>query len=77
MDRHSLTTDAVVSVLVLLITVLNVDHIARRRQLRERERVTAAQAMIDAGRPLLSTLNLAQLRAVEGGDDTGDLARGA
>jgi hypothetical protein len=43
---HALTTSAIVSVLVLLITVLNVDRIARRRQARERAQVTAAQAAI-------------------------------
>jgi hypothetical protein len=43
---HALTTSAIVSVLLLLITVLNVDRIARRRQARERAQVTAAQAAI-------------------------------
>ena len=43
---HPFTTAAIVSVLVLLITVLNVDRVARRRQQRERSRVIAAQAAI-------------------------------
>ena len=43
---HPFTTAAIVSVLVLLITVLNVDRVVRRRQLRERSRVIAAQAAI-------------------------------
>jgi hypothetical protein len=46
LSGHALTTSAIVSVLVLLITVLNVDRIARRRQARERAQVTAAQAAI-------------------------------
>jgi hypothetical protein len=44
--EHPLATSAIVSVLVLLVTVLNVDRIARRRQLRERAQVIAAQAAI-------------------------------
>jgi hypothetical protein len=44
--EHALFTSAIVSVLVLLITVLNVDRVARRRQLRDRSRVIAAQAVI-------------------------------
>jgi hypothetical protein len=44
--EHALFTSAIVSVLVLLITVLNVDRVARRRQVRDRSRVIAAQAVI-------------------------------
>ena len=43
---HAFLTSALVSVLVLLITVLNVDHVVHRRQLRARSQVTAAQAAI-------------------------------
>jgi hypothetical protein len=43
---HAFTADALVGVLVLLITVLNVDRVVRRRSVREREQVTAAQALI-------------------------------
>jgi hypothetical protein len=47
-SAHAFTTDAVVSLLVLIITVLNVDRVVNRRQQRERRQVTAAQAAIVA-----------------------------
>ena len=62
--RHAFTTSAVVSVLVLLITVLNVDRIARRRQEHDRARVTAAQAAILA-RQAQRTVDAVQTAAGE------------
>lgn len=44
-DR-ALTTDTVAGVLVLLVTVLVVDQVVRRGQLRDRSRAVAAQAAI-------------------------------
>jgi hypothetical protein len=43
---HALTTDTVSGLLVLLITVLVVNQVVRRRQLRDRSQAVAAQAAI-------------------------------
>jgi hypothetical protein len=43
---HTLTTDTVAGLLVLLITVLFVDQVVRLRQVRDRSRATAAQVAI-------------------------------
>jgi hypothetical protein len=43
---HALTTDTVSGVLVVLITVLVVDQVVRRRQLKDRARAVSAQAAI-------------------------------
>jgi hypothetical protein len=43
---HALTTDTVAGLLVVLITVLVVDQVSRRRQVRDRSRAIAAQAAI-------------------------------
>jgi hypothetical protein len=43
---HALTTDTVSGLLVLLLTVLVVDQVVRRRQLRDRSRAIAAQSAI-------------------------------
>jgi hypothetical protein len=43
---HALTTDTVSGVLVLLVTVLVVNQVLRRRQIRDRSRAIAAQAAI-------------------------------
>jgi hypothetical protein len=43
---HALTTDTVAGILVVLITVLVVDQLGRRRQIRDRARAVAAQAGI-------------------------------
>jgi hypothetical protein len=45
-DLHSITTDTVSGLLVLLITVLVVDQVVRRRQISDRSRAIAAQAAI-------------------------------
>jgi hypothetical protein len=46
---HPLTTDTVAGVQVLLITVLVVDQVVRRRQLRDRSQAVAAQSAIMMG----------------------------
>jgi hypothetical protein len=46
---HALTTDTVAGVLVLLVTVLVVNQVLRRRQIRDRSRAIAAQAVILMG----------------------------
>ena len=46
---HALTTDTVSGLLVLLITVLVVDQVVRYRQLSDRARAIAAQAVIVEG----------------------------
>jgi hypothetical protein len=43
---HALTTDTVSGLLVVLITVLVVDQVVRRRQLKDRARAVSAQAAI-------------------------------
>ncbi len=43
---HALTTDTVSGLLVLLITLLVVNQVVRRRQLRDRSQAIAAQAAI-------------------------------
>ena len=45
-SRHSFTSSVVSGLLVLLLTVLIVDRVARKRQLRRRSRAVAAQAAI-------------------------------
>jgi hypothetical protein len=45
-SRHALTTDTVSGLLVLLITLLVVNQVVRRRQLRDRSQAVAAQAAI-------------------------------
>ena len=45
-SAHALTTDTVSGVLVLLVTVLVVNQVLRRRQIRDRSRAIAAQAAI-------------------------------
>ena len=46
---RSLTTDTVAGIMVVLITVLVVDQLVRARQLKERSRAVAAQALIVIG----------------------------
>jgi hypothetical protein len=48
-DGHALTTDTVSGVLVLLVTLLVVDQLVRRQQVRLRSRAVAAQAAIVVG----------------------------
>lgn len=45
-SRHSFTSSVLSGVLVLLLTVLIIDRVARGRQLRDRSRAMAAQAAI-------------------------------
>lgn len=45
-SSHALTTDTVSGLLVLLITLLVVNQVVRRRQLRDRSQAVAAQAAI-------------------------------
>jgi hypothetical protein len=45
-STHDLTTDTLSGLLVLLITLLVVDQVVRRRQLRDRSQAVAAQAAI-------------------------------
>jgi hypothetical protein len=45
-SSHALTTDTVSGLLVLLITLLVVNQVVRRRQLRDRSKAVAAQAVI-------------------------------
>jgi len=45
-DGHSITTDTVSGLLVLLITLLVVDQVVSRRQVRDRSQAIAAQAAI-------------------------------
>jgi hypothetical protein len=51
---HALTTDTVAGVLVLLVTVLVVNQVLRRRQIRDRSRAIAAQAAILMGQAVRS-----------------------
>jgi hypothetical protein len=48
-DDRALTTDTVAGVLVLLVTVLVVDQVVKRRQVKDRSRAVAAQAAILMG----------------------------
>lgn len=48
-DDRGLTTDTVAGVLVLLVTVLVVDQVVKRRQIKDRSRAVAAQAAILMG----------------------------
>jgi hypothetical protein len=52
---HALTTDAVSGLLVLLITVLVVDQVVTRRQIRDQSRAIAAQAAIMMGQAARSS----------------------
>lgn len=45
-SRHSFTSSVLSGLLVLLLTVLIIDRVARRRQLRDRSRAIGAQAAI-------------------------------
>jgi hypothetical protein len=64
---HALTTDTVSGLLVLLITVLVVNQVVRRRQLRARSQAIAAQAAIVLSQAVRS------VRAVSGAlDGSGD-----
>jgi uncharacterized membrane protein YccC len=45
-STHALTTDTVSGLLVLLITLLVVNQVVRRRQIRDRSKAVAAQAVI-------------------------------
>jgi hypothetical protein len=64
---HALTTDTVSGLLVLLITVLVVNQVVRRRQLRARSQAIAAQAAI------MVTQASRSVRAVSGAlDGSGD-----
>jgi hypothetical protein len=64
---HALTTDTVSGLLVLLVTVLVVDQVVRRRQVRDRSRAVAAQAAIVVGQAVRSDRALAA--ALDGSGD--------
>jgi hypothetical protein len=66
---HALTTNTVAGLLVLLITVLVVDQVVRRRQLRDRSRAIAAQAAIMLGQA--SRSSRAVSAALAGSGDPG------
>jgi hypothetical protein len=64
---HTLTTDVVAGVLVLLLTLLVVDQLVRRRQLNDRARAVAAQGaivMLQAERTAAAVIAL-----LDGSDD--------
>jgi hypothetical protein len=54
-DRHSLTTDAVSTLLGLAVAALVVDRISARRRLREQAQVMAAQGAMIAAQALRAT----------------------
>jgi hypothetical protein len=66
---HALTTDTVAGLLVLLVTVLIVDQVVRRRQIRDRSRAIAAQAAILMGQAALSSRAVSA--ALDGSGDRG------
>jgi hypothetical protein len=66
-EGHALTTDTVSGLLVLLVTVLVVNQVLRRRQVRDRGRAVAAQAAIIVGQAARS--NRALSAALDGSGD--------
>jgi hypothetical protein len=73
---HTLTTDTVAGLLVLLITVLVVDQVVRLRQINSRARAVAAQAAIMVNQAIRSSQAVSQALAGSGerdaaGDEVG------
>lgn len=68
-SAHALTTDTVSGVLVLLVTVLVVNQVLRRRQIRDRSRAIAAQAAILMGQAARAYRALSA--ALDGSGDSG------
>jgi hypothetical protein len=66
-SSHALTTDTVSGLLVLLITLLVVNQVVRRRQLRDRSQAVAAQAAI-----MLAQANRASSAVSSALDGSGD-----
>ena len=69
---HALTTDTVSGVLVVLITVLVVDQVVRRRQLKDRARAVSAQAAIMLSQASRSCRAVSE--ALDGSGDRGAAA---
>ena len=69
---HALTTDTVSGVLVVLITVLVVDQVVRRRQLKDRARAVSAQAAIMMSQASRSCRAVSE--ALDGSGDRGAAA---
>jgi hypothetical protein len=73
---HTLTTDTVAGLLVLLITVLVVDQVVRLRQINSRARAVAAQAAIMVNQAIRSSQAVSQALAGSGQRDAaGDEVR--
>ena len=73
---HTLTTDTVAGLLVLLITVLVVDQVVRLRQINSRARAVAAQAAIMVNQAIRSSQAVSQALAGSGERDAaGDEVR--
>ena len=66
---HTLTTDTVAGLLVLLITVLVVDQVVRLRQINSRARAVAAQAAIMVNQAIRSSQAVSQALAGSGERD--------
>ena len=73
---HTLTTDTVAGLLVLLITVLVMDQVVRLRQINSRARAVAAQAAIMVNQAIRSSQAVSQALAGSGERDAaGDEVR--
>jgi hypothetical protein len=66
---HALTTDTVSGLLVVLVTVLVVDQVVRRRQLKDRARAVSAQAAIMMSQASRSVRAVSE--ALDGSGDRG------
>ncbi|HLN69136.1 MAG TPA: hypothetical protein VK280_17940 [Streptosporangiaceae bacterium] len=73
---HSLTTDTVSGLLVLLITLLVVDQVVRLRQLNNRARAVASQAAIIMTQAERTLRSVSQAVAPGAGDSDRDAASG-
>jgi hypothetical protein len=71
---HSLTSDTVSGLLVLLITLLVVDRLVRRRQLSDRARAVAAQAAIIMTQAMRASRSVSQAAADGAGQSDRDAA---
>jgi hypothetical protein len=68
-EAHPLTTDTVAGLFVLLITVLVADQVIRLRQVQNRSRATAAQAVIVMAQALRASQTVSAAVSGQGGRD--------